>query len=272
MIWKILAATLLLVGCGSTPEADQARGGLDFDTGPMRSGLLEDPGGSVGATIYGEGPDVETTSETSASDTRNADVPTDVTSSPTPAPARAAEATIETVRMPDPPSDERVAAKASSEPEAPIESREARIRRGSAELLELLRAQAFESGDPARWYLGMAALEAVCPGILAGIDAPDHDAAYDLSPAELDAVLVIRNLLNRRAREQHHDPSTLEDQLRLASDELANDLPVRIRRVDLCRAVLGYGNFEPFESHRFRAGRANQVIVYTEVDRLAQAR
>lgn len=49
-------------------------------------------------------------------------------------------------------------------------------------------------------------------------------------------------------------------------DALFGQQPISIRTVQLCRRVMGYGLYEPFEGTTFLAGRDQKMIVYVELD------
>lgn len=48
-------------------------------------------------------------------------------------------------------------------------------------------------------------------------------------------------------------------------DEAFKDRPIRIKKVELCQRVRGYGVYEPFENHVFLSGREQPMIVYAEL-------
>ena len=45
----------------------------------------------------------------------------------------------------------------------------------------------------------------------------------------------------------------------------SRDRPIRIKKVDLCQRVRGYGVYEPFESRVFLSGRSQAMIIYAEL-------
>lgn len=119
-------------------------------------------------------------------------------------------------------------------------------------------------------------IEAMRPGVLATLDAPENPLARSLSAAD------IATLRQAKAR-LLSDPSTPPD-LRTALRGSEAPLPApapapvlatpqpkpfSITRAALCTRVQGYGRFDPYSSTTFVAGRSIRAIVYTELDGFA---
>lgn len=88
-----------------------------------------------------------------------------------------------------------------------------------------------------------------------------------LSPDQQDAVRLYHQLLTTTqaqmlANAGRIDRSALDAQL----DELFGQQPVAIRHLTVCRRVMGFGVYEPFESTTFLAGRDQKMIVYLELE------
>jgi hypothetical protein len=133
------------------------------------------------------------------------------------------------------------------------------------ELIAVL-GQLAQAGDaPASSALALAGLEAVRPQAL---DAFAKQGL--LSPAELASLDAARELFRAMSSEDGlagpAEVSAVLDRIRRDLDARAG---LRIIRAELCTRVTGFGRYEPFASNRFIAGRAQPVIVYTEVDRFA---
>lgn len=88
-----------------------------------------------------------------------------------------------------------------------------------------------------------------------------------LDPAQKDLVQRYRQIvLTMKEQLQQHSGSLTYDQLQQRLDELLGQQPIDIRRVALCRRVMGYGVYEPFDSNTFLAGRDQKMILYAELD------
>ena len=58
--------------------------------------------------------------------------------------------------------------------------------------------------------------------------------------------------------------------IRKAAEAIEGAQPMRVSRLELCTSVTGFGQYDTFAGNRFRAGRAQRVIIYTELDRVTQ--
>lgn len=139
------------------------------------------------------------------------------------------------------------------------------------ELASLLRDQASGAADPGRVYLTMAALEAIRPGVLSELA---EDGAGELgailSPPEVEAVRAARAIASGLADEDDRgDPNALADLLDEVATGLRPHTDIKISEAQLCRRVVGFGQYTPLASQTFVAGRSSRVIVYTELDRFA---
>lgn len=94
-----------------------------------------------------------------------------------------------------------------------------------------------------------------------------------LDPSQRRSVMLYRELVRSMARQLESNPhafdaDTAEEQLL----QVFGQQPLRIRRLELCRRVRGFGVYEPFDSNTFIAGRENPMIVYVEVDHFRSVR
>ncbi len=78
-------------------------------------------------------------------------------------------------------------------------------------------------------------------------------------------VLAATATNNPREKPSTDQQSAMRDQL----DHLFGPRTVSIGQIRLCRTVLGYGVYEPFESTTFLAGREQPVILYVELDQFS---
>lgn len=58
--------------------------------------------------------------------------------------------------------------------------------------------------------------------------------------------------------------------IRRAAESIEGAQPMRVSRLELCTSVTGFGQYDTFAGNRFRAGRAQRVIIYTELERVTQ--
>jgi len=118
------------------------------------------------------------------------------------------------------------------------------------------------TGDPLARALASAAASVSDPA--AGIDAAAFDA---LTWEQQEAVRSYHQLVTSVAESIAADGGTLDRQaIADRLDELWGERPIRIRKVELCKRVSGYGVYEPFEDDTFLAGQPQKVIVYVELD------
>lgn len=96
-----------------------------------------------------------------------------------------------------------------------------------------------------------------------------------MSEAEVASLEAVREMLRGMANTSGlgpsiAGPSQVAEMLERIQRELNAQAGLHLRNAQLCVRVLGYGQFDPFPSYAFTAGRAHRVIVYVEVDRFAQ--
>jgi hypothetical protein len=120
--------------------------------------------------------------------------------------------------------------------------------------------------DPARSALALASLEMLLPD-----DATTLVDQGVLSEPELATIDAVRSLLRSMTSEgELVSPDRLLSQLEDIHTQLNAWAGLSIKRAALCTRVEGYGRYETFPSYRFLAGRAQEVIVYTELDHFMQ--
>lgn len=124
-----------------------------------------------------------------------------------------------------------------------------------------------ESGqDPGASALALASLEMLIPD-----DTGSLVDAGVLSEPERASIDAVRSLLSSMTSEgEIASPDAVSGALETIKTQLDAWAGLTIRRAALCTRVDGYGRYETFPSYRFIAGQAQEVIVYTEVDRFAQ--
>lgn len=139
-----------------------------------------------------------------------------------------------------------------------------------SELVEALTARlvadAGTGGDTVRRAMTLALLH---PS--QGADADDQWIAalqgLGLSPGEEQTAIELGTLLRRIGTQR---PDAAMQALAEAAQSFTANQPLRIPRVVLCSRVTGFGQYVPFPTQRFVAGRRNAVLVYTEVENFQQ--
>jgi hypothetical protein len=137
------------------------------------------------------------------------------------------------------------------------------------ELLERLAERLAARGDGAagslRPYLERAALAALDPRL----ELTEPDLAR-LSPASKRVVLAYQRAFTEMGQtlgdSASADRASLASLAEMLDEQLRADEPLRIRKLELCRKVNGYGIYEPFERKAFLAGREHPAIVYVELE------
>lgn len=150
----------------------------------------------------------------------------------------------------------------------PVISRGMRIAELSAELSKLLKEEAMEETDPARPLVAAALLESAAGGVIDEIDLPGGGPLM-LTESERAALLTIRELAVRLAGQESEiggDPQRIREVLLESAQQLREHARVRIGRAELCTRAPGFGSYVPLKRRTFLAGRANRVVVYTEVE------
>ncbi len=142
--------------------------------------------------------------------------------------------------------------------EAPLDTK---VDQAAVGMMDLLRQQAAVSPDPLRPYLMLSVLEAMHPGASPQIISPDGQSSIPLSDDEKKAVESLRQVMAELSGGQAQ-AATISD-LAATLDE---NKPLRVRNVQLCTAVRGYGQYAPVANATFIAGRATKVIVYAELE------
>ncbi len=139
------------------------------------------------------------------------------------------------------------------------------------ELITVLTELAQSEDDPGASAIALAGLETIRPDTL--------DALFDqglLSEAEQASLEAVGQLLRSMATDSGSgsttiaSPSEIAGMLERVQRDLNAQAGLKISNVQLCTRVSGYGQFEPFPTNTFVAGRAQRAIVYAEVERFAQ--
>lgn len=140
-----------------------------------------------------------------------------------------------------------------------------RIAGARDELMRLLAERASGATTPVGDLAMAAALAAD-----AGAPAPE---IATLAPSEAAAVRAIYSVHGavRSVGSTESGGVTVDaaDALQSAADAASASLALRITDAKLCTRVVGFGDYADLGVNAFLAGRANPVIVYTQVDRFA---
>ncbi|MFK7885199.1 MAG: hypothetical protein AB8F26_13575 [Phycisphaerales bacterium] len=130
------------------------------------------------------------------------------------------------------------------------------------ELVGLLSGLARTGDEPGAEALALAGLETLRPQAL---DELKNEGL--LSNAELASLDAARRVFDAlQTKGGIADPAQVSEVLERIRQDLVANAGLRIARAELCTSVAGYGRFETFGVNRFIAGRAQEVIVYSEVD------
>ncbi len=132
-----------------------------------------------------------------------------------------------------------------------------------SELVEVLTTLARESDNPGVAAADLAALDAMGAGNLEGL----HEQGV-LSNSEMATLSAAREVLRSVSGSGSiASPAEVSEVLDRVKAELDEKAGLRITRAELCTSVQGFGRYEPFAANEFVAGVAQEMIVYTEVDR-----
>lgn len=135
-----------------------------------------------------------------------------------------------------------------------------------SELVLVLTDLARTSDDPGRAVATLAGMESMSVETLKGL----RDEGV-LSDSELSTLSAVREMFDGVVSSgEIASPEEVGDLLTRLKDDLDLASGIRVSRALLCMRVDGFGKYEPFGSNEFVAGRAQEVIVYVEVDRFAQ--
>lgn len=148
-----------------------------------------------------------------------------------------------------------------------LKSPEEQITEAAATIVALLRERAKTSESPVREYLLLALMESLRPGVAADPTTGGMvEGSNILLPSEWESVQAFRDLALEITRGGVGDAGTLVDLFLDAADGLSDRIPLKIAAAKLCTRVTGYGQYVPIEPARFVAGRAQKLIVYTEIE------
>ncbi|GAB4385066.1 MAG: hypothetical protein Kow0022_09590 [Phycisphaerales bacterium] len=129
------------------------------------------------------------------------------------------------------------------------------------DIVDAIVAGLGSSEHPLEDALALLGLDTLVPG---AADAPtEHDV---LSPAERTQFEAARSLLDA-IRTGEDDPDAAADAAEQIALDLADQMPLRLDRAELCSRVDGYGQYTRFEGNTFVAGRPHRVILYVELSR-----
>lgn len=136
------------------------------------------------------------------------------------------------------------------------------IRSTAEELADAIISQLPFSTSPVEDAVALVGLEGLVPGVsdavLTGGVLSEEEVSYIRAALKLSEAL----------RSVETDPDAAVDTAQQIAMDISESRPIRIARAELCTRVEGYGQYTPFASKRFVAGKRHRVIVYVEVDRL----
>jgi len=134
------------------------------------------------------------------------------------------------------------------------------------ELVGVLGELALSGDGPGSSALALAGLEAVRPDAMSALKGQGV-----LSEAEIASLDAARELFRAMAPSEGRSGIADPGEVSAVLDRIRRDLDaragLRIIRAELATSVTGFGRYETFPANRFIAGRAQPVIVYTEIDR-----
>lgn len=274
VLYPTIAALTALSGCASvtSPDADPhaANAGLEAlasgaapaptavapSTPSNRTKLAAQPDLALGSIFDG--------SATPAKPSKGSAQPEAIRR----APAAAAEPAVPPGEPSVAPADDASLAslgKAAQPALAPLaKSAEERLRDAAAELRSALTAR---PASAAPRFVDQAALAAI-DALLLPAAAPTVTPDASLSPAQRSVLSAFAGLVKGFSTgiAKDGDPAAAGEVLDQATAAISGVRNVRIARATLCRRVMGFGQYDPFSTNTFLAGRPNRALVYVEVD------
>jgi hypothetical protein len=167
---------------------------------------------------------------------------------------------------PDAGTPEMAPGPAEASPRPTAVSPEQRKQQLLEELVGVLGELALSGEGPGASALALAGLEAVRPDALSALEGQGV-----LSEAEIASLDAARELFRAMAPSEGGGGIADPGEVSAVLDRIRRDLDaragLRVTRAELCTSVTGFGRYETFPANRFIAGRAQPVIVYTEIDR-----
>ncbi len=138
------------------------------------------------------------------------------------------------------------------------------------ELVGVLTELAQAADDPGAMALALTGLETLRPDTLNGL--VEQGLLSEAEHASLDAVgEMLRSMVaNSESGATIASPTQVSKMLEQIQRDLNAKVGLEITNAQLCTRVVGFGQFEPFKSNTFVAGRSHRAIVYVEVNRFAQ--
>jgi len=148
---------------------------------------------------------------------------------------------------------------------APAPTLEQRLSEAVDELERLVGERLDSAVEPlASWRALQLALRAV-----RGEPIPESKPDPSLTPTQGRALRIVSEILRILDDAETGD---LGERLAGISRDLEAARPLRISRAVLCTSVRGYGQYAPFATSAFLAGRAQRVVVYVELEGFTFAR
>lgn len=262
-----VAALLALAGCASSAahEADAANTGLDalaLSKAPGTTTVAPVVGAKNGTALDAR-PDLPLNSifDSAATPNRPAERPR-TTGTETPAPAETPPASGETGST----INTGLASNATAAPSAP-KSLDERLRDAAGDLRATLVERSSSGAPRFADKAAIAAIDSFFNPTAQIKPVPDPT----LSPTQRSVLGafagVVRGFSAGAAKDG--DPAAAGEVFDEANQALTNVQNVRVSHAALCRRVMGYGQYDPFPTNTFLAGRPNRALIYVEVDRFS---
>lgn len=156
---------------------------------------------------------------------------------------------------------EALAGETAPDEPSPTEAHVPQLSELARDIVDAIVAGLGSSEHPLEDALALLGLDTLVPG---AANAPtEHDV---LSPAEQAQFEAARSLLDA-IRTGEDDPDAAADAAEQIALDLADQMPLKLDRAELCSRVEGYGQYTRFEGNTFVAGRPHRVILYVELSR-----
>ena len=133
-----------------------------------------------------------------------------------------------------------------------------------ADLLDALLEKIAQSKDPAR----VKAMAAAALSLASDHKQMDPQLLDALDPKSREQVARFHQMIAVAFDELAGDKSATLSRKEMIGkiDEVFGAQPLQIEALELCRRVDSYGVYEPFATTRFLAGQKNRVLVYVELE------
>lgn len=151
----------------------------------------------------------------------------------------------------------------ASTPPAPAPTKATPSPESRASLLARLRDEIKNTNEP-------AFAKAMTAAVLSLADPSrefDPGVFNDLTPRQKEQVKQYHEIIKTLNRQFAKSDKPLDaERLQGEIERVTGEAAIRVRNLQLCRRVSGFGVYEPFESSTFLAGREQPVVIYLEVE------